>query len=112
VKVGTLLIALVLLPILVFAKSIRVEWGYTPPSAPAVSGFRLYQESVLVCDTKDPKAVFMDCEVNLTKTVTGFTLTAGFVDNTESPHSAVFLFTDPAQIDLGKGPAIKNISIN
>ena len=25
-------------------KSINVEWGYTPPSAPAVTGFKLYQE--------------------------------------------------------------------
>jgi len=73
-------------------KSIRVEWGYTPPSAPAVSGFNLYQEGVLTCQTQDPTSTAMDCFVNLTKEVTNFTLTAAFVDNTESPHSAPFAF--------------------
>ena len=31
-------------------RSIHVEWGYTPPSEPAVTGFRLYQEGVAVHD--------------------------------------------------------------
>ena len=31
-------------------RSIHVEWGYTPPSEPAVTGFRLYQEGAAVHD--------------------------------------------------------------
>lgn len=73
-------------------KSIHVEWGYTPPSAPAVTGFKLYQEGTFVCEIKDPTASTMDCIVSLLKEVTNFTLTASFSDNTESPHSAPFPF--------------------
>ncbi|MGB5233054.1 MAG: PKD domain-containing protein [Desulfoprunum sp.] len=74
-------------------QSIHVEWGYTPPTEPAVTGFKLYQEGVLACETKDPKAAAMDCSVPLATTTTNFTLTATFNDGTESPHSAPFVFT-------------------
>lgn len=29
--------------------SIHIEWGYTPPSEPAVIGFNLYQEGAFAC---------------------------------------------------------------
>jgi PKD repeat protein len=74
-------------------QSIHVEWGYTPPSEPAVTGFKLYQEGVSACQVQDPNATAMDCEVTLTAATTNFTLTASFSDNTESPHSAPFAFT-------------------
>lgn len=77
----------------VVAQSIHVEWGYTPPTEPAVTGFKLYQEGVAVCSTQDPNATAMDCNVTLTATTTNFTLTATFNDSTESPHSAPFAFT-------------------
>jgi len=73
-------------------QSIHVEWGYTPPTEPAVTGYKLYQEGEYACETKDPKATAMDCEVSLA-TTTNFTLTATFNDGTESPHSAPFAFT-------------------
>ncbi len=76
----------------VAAQSIHVEWGYTPPSEPTVTGYKLYQEGVAVCSTQDPNATAMDCNVTLTATTTNFTLTATFNDNTESPHSAPFAF--------------------
>ncbi|WP_448874899.1 PKD domain-containing protein [Desulfobulbus propionicus] len=75
------------------AQSIHVEWGYTPPTEPAVTGFKLYQEGISVCQTQNPNATAMDCEVTLTATTTNFTLTATFGDGTESPHSAPFAFT-------------------
>ncbi len=74
-------------------QSIHVEWGYTPPSEPAVTGFKLYQEGIFVCQTNDPAATAMDCQVTLTSETTNFTLTATFSDNTESPHSAPFAFS-------------------
>ncbi len=77
----------------VAAQSIHVEWGYSPPSEPAVTGFKLYQEGVAVCTSADPNATAMDCNVTLTATTTNFTLTATFNDATESPHSAPFAFT-------------------
>jgi PKD repeat protein len=91
-----LIVALICwLPISALAttQSIHVEWGYTPPSEPTVTGFKLYQEGVFVCQIQDPNASAMDCEVTLTAATTNFTLTASFSDGTESPHSAPFPFT-------------------
>lgn len=83
------------LPISVSAatQSIHIEWGYTPPSQPAVTGFKLYQEGTYVCQSLNPTATAMDCVVTLTATTTNFTLTAVFNDGTESPHSSPFPFT-------------------
>lgn len=75
------------------SRSIHVEWGYTPPSEPQVSGYRLYQEGVKACQTTVATATAMDCTVTLVKAVTNFTLTATFKDGTESPHSAPFAFS-------------------
>ena len=73
--------------------SIHIEWGYTPPSEPAVTGYRLYKEGVPACETQNPFATSMDCSVSLTQDTTNFTLTALFSDGSESPHSASFPFT-------------------
>lgn len=62
------------------SRSIHVEWGYTPPSEPQVSGFRLYQEGVQACQTASATATGMDCTVTLVGEVTNFTLTATFAD--------------------------------
>lgn len=75
------------------SRSIHIEWGYTPPSEPQVSGYRLYQEGVKACQTTVATATAMDCTVTLVKAVTNFTLTATFADGTESPHSAPFAFS-------------------
>ena len=93
-----LLIALCLcLPVVAAAgpitQSIHVEWGYTPPSTPSVTGFKLYQEGVFACQTNDANATAMDCQVTLTAQTTNFTLTAIFSDGTERPHSAPFAFS-------------------
>ncbi len=77
-------------------RTIHVEWGYTLPSTPAVTGFKLYQEGAHVCQTQEPGATAMDCTVTLIADTTNFTLTATFSDGTESPHSAPFPFTPPA----------------
>ena len=74
-------------------QTIHIEWGYTPPASPAVTGFKLYQEGAFVCQAGDPAATAMDCLVSLTQDTTNFTLTATFDDGTESPHSAPFPFT-------------------
>lgn len=81
-------------------QTIHVEWGYTAPSSPAVTGFKLYQEGALACQTQNPNAKTLDCQVSLTKDTTNFTLTATFSDNTESPHSAPFPYTIPSGASL------------
>lgn len=88
-----LVFALLLVAQPCFGRSIHVEWGYTPPSSPAVSGYVLYQEGVKVCTFAGAATMAGDCEVALAKETTAFTLTAAFADSTESPHSAPFLFT-------------------
>jgi len=92
-RIILLILALLLVAVQGMAQSIHIEWGYTPPSEPEVTGFILYQEGVAVCLTETPTATSMDCEVTLTATVTNFTLTATFSDGTESPHSAPFAFS-------------------
>jgi FOG: PKD repeat len=72
------------------SRSIHVEWGYVPPTSPAVTGFKLYQEGVFVCGSDSPAAIEMQCEVSLEQERTTFTMTATFSDGTESPHSEPF----------------------
>lgn len=86
-------------------RSIHVEWAYTPPSDPAVSGYKLYKEGAFACQTLQPAATSMDCTVSLTTATTQFTLTALFNDNTESPHSAPFAFSTAAQSATAATPA-------
>lgn len=99
----TLILALILLcPTLAMAtpRSIRVEWGYTPPSEPAVTGFRLYQEGVAVHYWTGADVRAGEATVDLTATITNFTLTATFADSTESPHSAPFAFNPSVQTTI------------
>ena len=77
-------------------RSIHVEWGYTLPSEPAVTGFRLYQEGVAVHDWLGADVRAGDATVDLTATITNFTLTAIFIDYTESQHSAPSAFNPNA----------------
>ncbi|MCL2789386.1 MAG: hypothetical protein FWD79_01945 [Desulfobulbus sp.] len=89
------------------SQTIHVEWEYTPPASPAVTGFKLYQEGVFVCRAEDPAATAMDCPVLLTQDTTNFTLTATFDDGTESPGSTPFPFTfsnNPDTQGLSEGP--------
>lgn len=103
-----LALILVLLPSICFGRSIHVEWGYTPPSEPAVTGFNLYQEGIQSCKWPGKDITFGDCDVALTTKTTNFTLTAAFADGTESPHSSPFAFSDP---DFGNIPSPSIINI-
>lgn len=92
-----------------WSRDLHVEWGYTPPVEPAVTGFRLYQQGMAepVCafaggDTRDG-----DCASTIDRRTTPFTLTATFADGTESPHSAPFAFTDALP-----APGIKSMTIS
>ena len=76
--------------------SIHVEWGYTPPTEPAVTGFRLYREGVPIADFVGADLTQSDCNLVIYsdfRPVQNFTLTATFADGTESPHSAPYPFS-------------------
>lgn len=86
-------------------RSLQAEWGYTPPSEPAVTGYLLYLDGVKVCTFPGATTSIGTCKVFLMKRISSFTLTAAFADNTESPHSSPFLLTD------APAPGIKSIII-
>lgn len=72
------------------AQSIHVEWGYTPPSSPAVTGFRLYQNGQPKIDWSGENIDRGDVTLDSLVIGDSFTLTALFADATESPHSSPF----------------------
>ena len=76
-----------------FSNSIHIEWGYTPPAEPTVTGYTLYQTGEKVCFFPGSSTRSGDCSVTLVSKTTNFTLTANFSDGTESPHSAPFAFS-------------------
>lgn len=75
------------------AQMVNASWSaYTAPTDKTLSGFKLYRDGILVCQTNVPTAKTMDCDVTFTKSVNDFTLSATFADNTESPHSPKYTF--------------------
>jgi hypothetical protein len=98
-------------PLLAEEQSIHVEWGYTPPSSPPVTGYQLYNEGVKSCLWPGAMTVAGDCLVTLTKDVTPFTLTAIFNDGTESQPSSVYSF-DRTFTPGDNRPVLKSITIN
>lgn len=60
-----------------------------------ISGFRLYQEGKLVCETNDPKIKRIDCNIASPGGSFVFTLTAYYDNGSESPHSQPFSFEIP-----------------
>lgn len=83
-------------PVVSGTTTIHAEWtSYTAPSGYTVSGYNLYMEGALACQTQSPSATSMDCTVSLPADITSFTLTAAFGNGTESPHSSPFTFTKP-----------------
>ncbi len=80
------------------AVSINAEWAaYTAPSGYTLTGFNLYHEGSLACQTQIPSATSLACQVSLNADSAKFTLTAAFSNGTESPHSTPFTFTKPAE---------------
>jgi len=75
-----------------------VEWGFTPPTAPAVTAFRLYKNDVKVMDF--PGATTTQGEVPNGTIIYGdsFTLTVLFSDNTESPKSSPYVWKEGPKI--------------
>ena len=92
-----------------WSRGLRVEWGYTPPVEPACTGFRLYQQGRAdpVCTFAGGDLRASDCAATIDRRTTAFTLAATFADNTESPHSAPFAFTDQLP-----APGIRSMTIS
>lgn len=109
-----MILLLLLLPGVAIAnwtRTLTVEWGYTPPSAPAVVGFNLYLENVLVCNFPGKGIVNGSCTVSSPKQIGNFTLTALFSNNSESPMSSVFAFKYPDDASTIPSPVLLRITV-
>ena len=60
-----------------------------------VSGFRLYKEGELICETTDPRSTKIDCAFSSDGGAFQFTMTTYFEDGSESGHSEPFTYTIP-----------------
>lgn len=93
-----LIIAILMIPSLAFSagwtRTIHAEWEYSAPEDVAITGFKLYQNGINVCNFAGATTTSGDCIITLTKKTTNFTLTAIASDNTESPHSDIYPFLD------------------
>ena len=72
-----------------------VTWGYTPPSEPAVVGFRLWRGAdpyTLVAEFPGWARGGRWTQDEPIASGEAFTLTAVFDDSTESPRSAVYVY--------------------
>ena len=92
-----------------WSRDLRAEWDYTPPVEPVCTGFRLYQQGRAepICSFAGGDTRAGDCAATIDRRTTPFTLTATFADNTESPHSAPFAFTDQLP-----APGIRSMTIS
>lgn len=93
-----LLLCICLLPTTGAAAQLRtleVELSFDIASVTGktVAGYKLYQDSLLVCETNDPAATTILCEFLTEDGPHTYELAARFTDNTESPKSAPFTFT-------------------
>ncbi len=59
-----------------------------------ISGFRIYLNNTLLCETNDPSANEVTCRSNILQSIMAFTITTLFTDNTESSPSNLLTF-DP-----------------
>ena len=60
-----------------------------------VSGFRLYKEGTLICESTDPNSTRIDCAFTSRGGTFQFTMTTYFEDGSESIHSEPFTYTIP-----------------
>lgn len=76
-------------------RTLEVEFSFINPddSAKQLLGYRLYKEGEQVCETNDPNAFRMSCEIYTEDGTFDFSLTAYYPEGVESPHSHPFSFT-------------------
>lgn len=81
-----LVLLIVLLPVVVWSKTVTATFTYDMAS---VDGFKLYDNGVLLCASTDPTIRSMVCEADLGFGAHSFTMTA-YSGEEESPQSTAF----------------------
>jgi hypothetical protein len=76
-------------------RTLEIEFSYTVPDDPVkhLVGYRLYKENEQVCQTENPGATTITCDLLTEDGTFDFTLTACFSDDTESTPSPTFQYT-------------------
>jgi PKD repeat protein len=118
----SMLICLSLWPLMADAGEYRqfhAEWEHTD-SGSNINGFRIYYQDNIVCETYEPTARRIDCEVFITGYPASFTATAYDLNGNESVHSSPYLLQQPvsnappeaviaANSSAGKAPHTVNL---
>ncbi len=75
--------------------TLDIEFAFSDPGDPEsqLLGYILYKEGEPVCETDDPNASMITCELLTEDGTFDFNLTAFYADGTESPPSPSFPFT-------------------
>lgn len=74
---------------------IEVEWEYVAQDNNEISGFRLYNNNQIVCETFNSLDRIMQCSIDANERDTSFTMTAIFTNGSESLHSEAYFMSLP-----------------
>ena len=95
-KLLCLLFVLCLSPMITQAavtKTLEVEFAFNDPGTQQLVGYRLYKEGTKVCQTTNPSASKITCNISTNTGTYNFALTAYYANGSESPSSPSFPFT-------------------
>ena len=95
-KLLCLLFVLCLSPMMTQAavtKTLEVSFAFNDPGTQQLVGYRLYKEGTKVCQTTNPSASKITCDISTNTGTYNFALTAYYANGSESPSSPSFPFT-------------------
>jgi len=94
--------------------TLDIEFAFSDPGNPEAQlmGYRLYKEGLQVCETNDPGATGITCDLFTEDGTFDFTLTAFYGDGTESPPSSAFPYTIETIPDPIPEPTVDNFTIS
>ena len=84
-------------PAMAATPTLNVSWDYAP-GIEGLTGFALYKDGVEVCSTNDPEVRQFTCTTEIENKPYNFTLQAFGTYWRKSEHSAVYVYTPPAEL--------------
>ena len=82
-------------------KTLEVEFAFNDPGTQQLLGYRLYKEGTKVCQTTNPSASKITCNISTNTGTYNFALTAYYANGSESPSSPSFPFTISSSTSTG-----------
>ena len=86
----------------------EVAWGYGGSSVD-LAGFRFYSGDESVCETSDPDARSLQCEMVVSSQVMPFSMTAFNIYGAESEHSEIFWLDFSNYLDADNSPPVAKL---